>query len=349
MRRVATAQRDIATAVGVPYPAYLDTIIAHLAPLPVTVGPGGGAVWAAADGKSWVESSIWRHFASVLYPIWPTESVDAFSSDQGTAKLALASAVLYSNLTCGGGFPELPYKTCVDAGWGALTIFSALARVLPAVPGSNCAVGVKSPLANTAATAADGARAESAPPPPPQPAALTAADVADAFEIYIAAYSANSTNFLAYAPGGGVENIGLSQGVNDMLLQSSGGILHLFPAWPRNEPASFATLRAKGAYLVSASWDPAAQTAKDVSITATVFSPKVTLASPFAGAHEAGGDAQSQRQMERETQAQSISLHCSTAGKAGKARTVKMSDAGTFIWSMAANEVCQVEPVHAAY
>ena len=105
--------------------------------------------------------------------------------------------------------------------------------------------------------------------------------LADAFETYVAAYGANSTNFLAYAPGGGVENIGLSQAINDMLLQSSNGSIHLFPAWPRKEPAAFTTLRAKGAFLVSASWDHVHATATGVAITATVASPRVSLASPF--------------------------------------------------------------------
>lgn len=86
----------------------------------------------------------------------------------------------------------------MDAGWGALTVFSALARTLPGAAGHG---------------------------------SVTAKDLADEFERYIAAYGANASNLLAYAPGGGVENIGLSQGLNDMLLQSSNGTLHLFPAW----------------------------------------------------------------------------------------------------------------------
>ena len=82
--------------------------------------------------------------------------------------------MLYANLTC-TDFPQKPYETCVNAGWGGLTIFSALARVLPS--------------AAEAATAAAGVAATDA--------AVTAADLADAFETYVAAYGANSTNFLA--------------------------------------------------------------------------------------------------------------------------------------------------------
>ena len=113
------------------------------------------------------------------------------------------------------------YKTCVCEGFGALTIFSALARTLPAVPGSGCAVGVKgtSEIGTRASTIQDGAvgaaaagtmRAAAAESVE-APVTVTAKDAADAFEVYIAAYNANSTNFLAYAPGGGVENIGLSK------------------------------------------------------------------------------------------------------------------------------------------
>jgi len=225
-------------------------VIEHLIPLPLTPGPGAKTtVWAAADGYGWDESSIFSlHFPSVLFPIWPTELVDALSADDATRRVAQASAALYANLTCAPGFPEPPYETCVDAGWGALTVFSALARALPALPGDK---GV-----------------------------VNATTLADAFENYVNAYGANSTNFLGYAPGGGVENTGLAQAVNDMLLRSSNGTLHLFPAWPAEEPASFTTLRAKGGFLVSSSWDHITRTASAVSVRATVDGMCI-LASPW--------------------------------------------------------------------
>ena len=67
-------------------------------------------------------------------------------------------------------------------GWGALTVFPALARALPASAG--------------------------------QAGVFTATQFADGFEGYVHAYQANSTNFLAFAPGGGVENVGLAHAVN---------------------------------------------------------------------------------------------------------------------------------------
>ncbi len=53
--------------------------------------------------------------------------------------------------------------------------------------------------------------------------------------------------------GGGIETAGGALAINDMLLQSFEGFIRLFPVWPRSEDASFKTLRATGAFLVSAS------------------------------------------------------------------------------------------------
>jgi hypothetical protein len=48
------------------------------------------------------------------------------------------------------------------------------------------------------------------------------------------------------------ENFALPVVINECLLQSWDGIIHLFPNWPRNRDAAFRTLRAVGAFLVSA-------------------------------------------------------------------------------------------------
>ena len=42
----------------------------------------------------------------------------------------------------------------------------------------------------------------------------------------------------------------------EMLLQSQGEVIRLFPAWPRDKRARFRNLPARGAFLVSASWEP---------------------------------------------------------------------------------------------
>jgi hypothetical protein len=39
--------------------------------------------------------------------------------------------------------------------------------------------------------------------------------------------------------------------INEMILQSFSGVLRLFPVWPRDQDASFNSLRAYGAFLVS--------------------------------------------------------------------------------------------------
>eukprot|EP00040_Diaphanoeca_grandis_P025186 m.139259 g.139259 ORF g.139259 m.139259 type:complete len:1142 (-) comp30045_c0_seq6:246-3671(-) len=59
-------------------------------------------------------------------------------------------------------------------------------------------------------------------------------------------------NFWPSMGGGGIEQVGATQAVNELLLQSFEGFLRIFPGWPLNESASFTTLRAVGAFLVSA-------------------------------------------------------------------------------------------------
>ena len=52
--------------------------------------------------------------------------------------------------------------------------------------------------------------------------------------------------------GGGIENVSPALGVTEMLLQSHEGVIRFFPCWPKDQDARFGTLRAKGAFLVSA-------------------------------------------------------------------------------------------------
>lgn len=54
---------------------------------------------------------------------------------------------------------------------------------------------------------------------------------------------------------GGIETCGTMCAVDDLLMQSQDGIIHLFPVWERHRPASFSGLRADGAFLVSATCD----------------------------------------------------------------------------------------------
>ena len=67
---------------------------------------------------------------------------------------------------------------------------------------------------------------------------------------------AMSPNFVPQIPGGCVaEQAGATQAVNDLLMSSYDGVIELFPAgWIEGGSASFTTLRARGAFLISAGW-----------------------------------------------------------------------------------------------
>ncbi len=52
--------------------------------------------------------------------------------------------------------------------------------------------------------------------------------------------------------GAWTETLGIVAPLQEMMLQSFGGVLRIFPAWPASHDASFATFRAEGAFLVSA-------------------------------------------------------------------------------------------------
>ncbi|TDV57858.1 discoidin domain-containing protein [Actinophytocola oryzae] len=50
----------------------------------------------------------------------------------------------------------------------------------------------------------------------------------------------------------GIEKSGATEAINSMMVQSSQGVIDVFPVWPRNRNASFARLRTRGAFVVSA-------------------------------------------------------------------------------------------------
>jgi alpha-L-fucosidase 2 len=62
----------------------------------------------------------------------------------------------------------------------------------------------------------------------------------------------SAPNLLLQYGGGGIENCSGFLAINEMLLQSHEGVIRLFPCWPREMDARFGTLRAVGAFLVSA-------------------------------------------------------------------------------------------------
>ena len=62
-------------------------------------------------------------------------------------------------------------------------------------------------------------------------------------------------NGYIFFPGGGVESAStVPATINEMLLQSVSGVLRFFPVWPKDRDASFGSLRAYGAFVVSSSF-----------------------------------------------------------------------------------------------
>jgi hypothetical protein len=64
--------------------------------------------------------------------------------------------------------------------------------------------------------------------------------------------------------GAWTETLGMAAPLQEMLLQSYGGVLRIFPCWPAGVAASFTTLRAEGAFLVSGSWKDGRVTSLEV-------------------------------------------------------------------------------------
>ena len=84
--------------------------------------------------------------------------------------------------------------------------------------------------------------------------------------------------------GGMLENIGATVAINDLLLQSHGGVMRFFPVWDATAlgAASFTTLRAYGAFLVSAAVD-AGGTVSPVTLASEVGGDAV-FAAPWGAA-----------------------------------------------------------------
>lgn len=108
-----------------------------------------------------------------------------------------------------------------------------------------------------------------------------AVTLVNAFAAAIA--SATGNNACVENNGGMLENIGATAAINELLLQSHGGMLRFFPVWNATGlgPASFTTLRAYGAFLVSAAVD-ANGTVSDIRVASEVGE-DVVFASPWGG------------------------------------------------------------------
>ena len=164
------------------------------------------------------------------YPLWPSEMVNALDADDDETDIARRSIALYVGRGGIGKRPVLEYSAAVRAGAPAQ---------IPKGCVENCTV----------------------------PKMASAPGIIADFESFLA--SSQRGSFLPAAPGGGTENVGIVQAVNDMLVQAPNGkFISLFPVWDRTQDASFENLLVKGAVEVSASWSAAKQEATGISILA---------------------------------------------------------------------------------
>ena len=156
--------------------------------------------------------------------------VNALDADADTAGIARRSVALYVGLGGIGKRPVLEFSASVRAGAPA---------VAPHGCTTNCTV----------------------------PTAVSGRGILANFEAFLKGSQRGS--FLPKAPGGGTENVGIVQAINDMLVQAPDGkFITLFPVWDRTQDASFANLLVKGAVEVSATWSAAKQQPTGITILA---------------------------------------------------------------------------------
>jgi hypothetical protein len=164
------------------------------------------------------------------YPLWPSEMVNALDASADMTEIARRSVALYVAKGGIGKRPVLEYSAAVRAGAPAQ---------IPKGCIDNCTV----------------------------PNMASAPGIIADFEQFLKGSQRGSC--LPEAPGGGTENVGIVQAVNDMLVQAPNGrYISLFPVWDRTQDASFENLLVKGAVEVSASWSAAKQEATEISIRA---------------------------------------------------------------------------------
>jgi len=105
-------------------------------------------------------------------------------------------------------------------------------------------------------------------------------DLVEKFKAAIA-YQWRPSNLTVFQGGGGIETSGSVEALDSMLMQHEGGVLRVFPDWPRDRDASFVRLRAKGAFLVSGQLR--AGEVRSIEITSEKGGP-LLIASPWGNA-----------------------------------------------------------------
>ena len=89
-------------------------------------------------------------------------------------------------------------------------------------------------------------------------------------------------NYHIYDGQHGVEKVGLLEGLNNLMCQSDGGIIKVFPAWPAERGGKFSSIREKGAFLLS-SERAAGELPAYVDVTSEKGQP-LELVNPWNGA-----------------------------------------------------------------
>ena len=87
-------------------------------------------------------------------------------------------------------------------------------------------------------------------------------------------------NLLVRDPNHGIEKGGAIEAINNMMLQSDGGVMRVFPVWPSNRNASFVKLREKDALVVSGAFSGGRVTYVDITSEA---GRQVRLQHPWPG------------------------------------------------------------------
>ena len=142
--------------------------------------------------------------------------------------------------------------------------------------------------------------------------------------------SAQRQSFLPRAPGGGTENVGITQAVNDMLVQAPDGeFIALFPVWDKSQDASFRALLVKGAVEVSATWSAVWKREAMVSFLARPehVGPVVVLCTPTLCSPADGGTTPPKPK---------VKAQCDGTSEAVPMKVAPLSKAGLFGLSFAA-------------
>jgi len=197
-------------------------------------------VWTAYGGAPVHNSDSFS-----LYPLWPSESLTSRRAplDDATAALAQASARAYARFD--GGRPVDVFASAVLAAQGFA--FDAATREGGSVAGLAAPARGAPEFAYSPLETLQGLLAQMGAPCPP------CCPCGPGGRLF-------GANALLYTAGGGVENIGVSRAIDEMLATSLGGVggnVSLFPFWPASEPASFRSLLVKGGFAVSARYSNA--------------------------------------------------------------------------------------------